>query len=66
MFGRVYCKNQIENYLNNNLEGDAVEDQVDFVRRNEVEQVLNENWKSPYVSLNLIAASGVIGIQVIV
>ena len=53
-----------KNYLDHNVEGDAVEGQVVCVSREEVVQVLNEmkTGKAPGpsdVSLELVAASGV-------
>ena len=53
------------------MEGDAVEDPVEYVKRKEVLQILNEikTGKVPghsEVSLELIAASGGVGIHVMV
>ena len=58
-----------ENYWDHNVEGDAVECPVVCVSREEVLQVLNElnAGKAPgpsEVSMDLIAASGGVGIQV--
>ena len=66
-----YYMKQIMNEENNwdrNVEGDAVEGPVVYVSREKVFQALNENRKSPWnleVSLELIAASGGVGIQII-
>ena len=56
-----------ENDWDHNAEGDAVEDPVDCVSREKVLQASNENRKNPRqseVSLNVIAAIGGVGIQV--